>query len=77
MKNKYIKSMLRVAILLSVAQQSQAQTNPVKIFNTNGSTDESKWTIVTGKPTNLNAVNIVLQNGLIRITYPPRAGVHQ
>ncbi len=44
---------------------------PVRMFNTNGSADESKWTVVTGTASGLNPRNIVLTNGRVRVAYPP------
>jgi hypothetical protein len=44
---------------------------PVRMFNTNGSTDEKKWTVITGKPSGLNPRNVVLTNGRVRVAYPP------
>ncbi|MGB3850858.1 MAG: DUF4832 domain-containing protein [Tunicatimonas sp.] len=46
----------------------------VIIYNTNGSEDESAWTVVEDTPNNLDPTHMVLQNGLIRITYPALRG---
>lgn len=46
------------------------KNEPVQIYDTHGSRNEADWTIIRGTPTNLDPQNTVLQNGLIRITYP-------
>ena len=57
---------------LLVSASAPAQTAPpVRIFNTNGSTVESNWTVVVGTPPHLNPRRLVLDNGLVRITHPP------
>lgn len=61
-----------LAVLFPWAQLSAApSTAPVHIYDTNGSSDEKQWTLVAGTPSGLNPRNIVLDNGRIRIMYPP------
>ncbi len=48
-----------------------AQAPAVRILDTRGSTDERTWTVVTNRFSFSNTRNIVLENGLVRITQPP------
>ncbi len=57
--------------LFSAPLRSVAQLPTVRILDTHGSTNESNWTVVTTRYTFTSPRNIVLDNGLIRITYPP------
>lgn len=61
-----------LALLFScVPIEAATPPPPVRIFNTNGSTDESAWTVVTGLPLDINPRHVVLDNGRIRVAYPP------
>ncbi len=63
---------LILALLLSGGSAAAAAAvSPVRILDTHGSEDESQWTPVTGTPAGLNPRNIVLDNGRIRVAYPP------
>lgn len=44
---------------------------PVRILNTNGSALERDWTVVFGSPMGIDPHNIVLDNGRVRVAYPP------
>ncbi len=57
-----------LAILLP-ARMAHAQ-DPVRLLNTQGSTNEANWTVVAGRPGGLNPKRMVLDNGIVRITYP-------
>lgn len=48
----------------------KAQSDPVVIYNTHGSNNKADWTIVKGIPDNLDPEQTVIENGLIRLTYP-------
>lgn len=79
-KMKYFKSLFQTISLILFSDilfcsVLTAQNEPVKIFNTNGSTNEADWKVVEGTPAGLNPSNIILQNGLVRITYPCTRGI--
>lgn len=65
---------LIVLVLLAVAIFLPARTvcaqDRVRLLNTQGFTNEANWTVVTGLPGGLNAKRMVLDNGIVRITYP-------
>lgn len=60
-----------VLSLLSATLRVAAQSPPVRILDTHGSTNEGNWTQVTTPYTFASPRNIVLDNGFIRITCPP------
>lgn len=61
-----------IVVLASLGSLAYAQTTPppVQLFNTQGSSNEANWTVVTGTPTGLDPKRLVIDNGLVRVTYP-------
>jgi hypothetical protein len=59
------------ALLYAGEEARAASVSPVRILNTNGSSSESAWTVVTGTPSGLNPRHIVLENGRVRVMHPP------
>lgn len=68
------ESVLGLVIALCIPVLTLAATPtypPVRILNTNGSSNPTNWTVVTGKPLGLDPRRLVLENGRIRIMHPP------
>lgn len=57
----------------SAARAASVTPVTLRILDTHGSASERDWTVVTGTPPNLNPRHIVVENGRIRIAYPPTA----
>lgn len=57
-------------LLLAGLVFSSSAAEPTRIYDTGGSPEFSKWKVVTGTPSGLDPKNTVLENGLIRLTYP-------
>lgn len=72
-----LKFSFRMGILFSVfffVIPGSAQSPPVKIYNTHGSADFKAWTIINGTTGKLVPENVVVENGLIRLTFPCNLG---
>ena len=67
---RYLVTLALLAFALFLSDRMACAQDPVRLLNTQGSTNEANWTAVTGLPGGLNAKRMVLDNGLVRITYP-------
>ncbi len=71
-KRCQVSVLVTSAVLWSVHAHSQ-DVDPVVIFNTHGSADETEWETVSGTPA-LEPSSVVLDNGIIRVRYPCHLG---
>jgi hypothetical protein len=72
---KSIKKFLLIISIILNFSEINAQKGHVIIYNTRGSSNEADWIIVKGTPENLDPKWTVIENGLIRITYPCSLGI--
>ncbi len=76
-KNSVPRNGLMTMLFLAVALRAGEVAPPVRIYDTGGQEDPSHWRPIRGLPAdrNLDPYRTVVENGLIRITYPGRLGL--
>ena len=67
-----LASILAIIIFSGCASSNSGETKvlPVRIYNTHGKVDFNEWTLVKGLSDRLNPEHTVVENGLIRLTFP-------
>ena len=64
------------ALALGATGALAAETSPpVHIYDTHGTDDKAAWTILSGAPADVDPEHIVIENSIVRITYPCLKGV--
>jgi len=77
MENNLLLFAILVAFAFSGCKSSKPEDiayPPVRIYNTHGSADSAQWTRVVGLSDTLDPNQIIVENGLIRLTYPCNLG---
>ncbi|MCF7838498.1 MAG: hypothetical protein K9N49_07690 [Candidatus Marinimicrobia bacterium] len=72
MKAGWFQDLALVAalLLLRAAPAAGAGPAPVRIYDTRGLDDATQWVPVAGTPEDLDPRRTVIENGLVRLTYP-------